>query len=141
MTTPPDRDTLIFSVLQNVLHVADTTAARRIRDYADQHAIADLEEISDPYEPSLTPGQAHQAAPSLGQCIERAVDNPDNRSPFAIKASDILATVTVDASSQAREELPRAEWTALVRAAATELLSEAGATEHERTIFPPDEQE
>ena len=134
MTRAPDRATLLNSVLQNVLYVADTDAVHHIQEYADLHGVADLEDVTSPYEPSLDATRAHQAAPALDGHINDAVDNPANWSPFAIKTSDILDTVTMDASKQARKELPAKEWTALVQAAAAQILHGANEARHSEAV-------
>ena len=134
MTTLPDHTSLQACVLQNVLYVADKTAVGHIQNYADQHGVAELEDVSDPYEPSLNAQQARQAAPALPGHIKDAVDNPANWSPFAIKTSDIVDTVTMDASRQARAELAADQWKALVQAAATQILRDTNAAQHQEAI-------
>ena len=134
MTTAPDQATLLNSVLENILYVADAVAVRHIQAYGDRNGMAELEDIAGPYEPSLQPLQARQTAPSLDARIKDAVSNRANWSPFAVKIPDIMDTVTMDASKQAREELPATEWAALVQAAATQILQVAGASHHQEAI-------
>ena len=115
-----------YMVWQSIIFEAAKQAVKMIQQYGAQKGLPDLEDVTDPHDPIMSPDETYRIMPEIKKAIYDAIQHPHYKPTFSISKGMYKVGETAIASGQAKKALGQQKWTTIVQAAGEAILIEAG---------------
>ena len=116
-------DNLTYLTWKSITFKASAQATELIHQYSDQRNVSKLEDIQEPFNPTMSPDDTRMTVPQIQPAIAEAILNPHYSPLFVAKEADHMDNLATIASNQAILSLETGSWSTLIQQFAGVILS------------------